>query len=124
MAENTRKMKTVIIKAPKPRKFDLHSKDPRENTKIIVALESLKTNHGWHFLTQVFQENINFLEKQIIKKQDENGKALSDAQIDELRMKHAYLEELVNKPEYFVKSLSRTDSGQEDLDPYERGADR
>jgi len=122
MAKKQTQPKTIIIKAPKPKSFDLSFTKPNENMKILAAIQTLQANAGWHFLTQVFQENIKFLERQIITKIDpETGKELTDAQIDLLRFKHAYLTELLNKPEQFIKQLSRTDQAENDLDPYDKG---
>lgn len=122
MAKKQTQPKTIIIKAPKPKSFDLSFTDTKENMKILAAIQTLQANAGWHFLTQVFQENIKFLERQIITKVDpETGKELADAQIDLLRFKHAYLTELLNKPEQFIKQLSRTDQAENDLDPYDKG---
>jgi hypothetical protein len=121
MPKPKKELETIIIKGPKPRRFDLSMKRPNENVKILAAIESLKQNAGWHFLVQVFNENIKVLSEQIISKQDEYGKPLNDAQIDELRMKYSYLKELLEKPDSFVKTLSRTDEGTPNLDPYDDG---
>ena len=115
-------MKTIIVKVPKAPAFDLSFKNTKENTKILVAIESLKTNTGWQFLTQVFQENLKDLSNQIITKRDPyTNKDLTDAEVDILRSKYAYLTELLNKPDTFIKQLRRTEEPEEDLDPYERG---
>lgn len=116
----TTEPKVHIAKVTTPVKFDLSFTKPTENTKILVALESLKVSAGWVFLTQLFQENINHLAMQIVKKIDENGKTISEAEVDILRYKHAYLEELLGKPDQFLKNLTRKDESEEDLDPYEK----
>lgn len=112
-------LKKVIVKAPKVRPFDLSFKKTVENTRIIMAIESLKTNAGWQFLTQIFEENIRHLAKQIISKVGEGGEKLSDDEVDVLRFKHSYLEELLSKPDVFLKQLKREEVEDENLDPYE-----
>lgn len=114
----TKKLKTMIIKAPKVKPFDLSFKDTTENTKIIVALESLKGNAGWQFLTQVIQGNIDYLAERIITKMDGEVK-LEEKDIDLLRDKHAYLKELLEKPDMFIKKLKSNPEVEENLDPYD-----
>lgn len=113
------KLKTMIIKAPKVKPFDLSFKDTQENTKIIIALESLKSNAGWQFLTQVLEGNINYLSKQIITKAD-GDKVLSEAEVDLLRDKYAYLTELLEKPDMFIKKLKADPAVENELDPYDQ----
>lgn len=119
--KTSKPVKTIIAKMPKIPAFDLSFSKPDENVKIMAALESLKTNSGWMFLTQVFQGNIKYLANQIISKTTDTGQVLSDADIDILRFKHAYLTELLDKPDAFLKQFSRVDEKEDDLDPYERG---
>lgn len=119
-AKTPKKLKTMIIKAPKVKPFDLTFKDVQENTKIIIALESLKGNAGWQFLTQVLKKNIEVLTNQIISKRDGDGE-LKEETVDLLRDKHAYLTELLDKPDMFIKKLQggALDKQLDDLDPYE-----
>lgn len=113
-----KKLKTVIVKRPKAPKFDLSFRKTEENTKIIVAIESLKANAGWQFLVQVFNENLKFIADRIITKTSENGTELTNEQVDILRFKYEYLNEIMNKPDKFLKELTRTDQPEEDNDPY------
>ena len=119
MKKTTPKSKVIIVKRPKAPKFDLSFSKTVENTKIIVALESLKHNEGWQFLTQIFQKNIKYIEQCIITKQD-GEKDLLERDIDLLRMKHSYLTEILKKPAYYLKELTRTETVEDDLDPYEK----
>lgn len=112
--------KITIAKMPRPIKFDLSMQKTSENTKILVALESLRHNQGWQFLQQLFTENMKVLSEQIINKYDEDKKPLSDVEIDEIRMRYSYLKEISQKPDKFIEALTRTDPPEEDLDPYER----
>lgn len=116
------KKKITIAKVAKPRKFDLSFTRKEENTRIILALEGLKNNSGWLFLTQVFQGNIDYLTKQIVSKVGDDGKPLSDAEVDSLRIRHGYLTELLEKPDTFLKSLRAPEATENtDLDPYYTG---
>ena len=114
-----KKLKTVIVKRAKSPKFDLSFTKTNENVKIIMAIESLKSNVGWQFLSQIFNENIKDLATKIITK-TEDGKLLSDAEVDILRSKHNYLKEIMDKPAKILKQLQKTDTVDEDLDPYEK----
>lgn len=112
--------KTIIIKQKPIKPFDLSFSKGSENAKIIVALESLKSNHGWQFMTQVLKENLKDLSDQIIDKRDKyTQKTLTDAEVDTLRDKYQYLNELLNKPDWFLERLTRTETPEEDLDPYQ-----
>ena len=115
-----KKLKTIIVKRPKAPKFDLSFRKTEENTKIIVAIESLKANAGWQFLVQVFNENLKFLADRIISKISETGKELTNEEVDIMRFKYEYLNEIMNKPDKFIKELTRTDQIDEDLDPYQK----
>lgn len=110
--------KTIIIKGPKIANFDLSFTKTSENIKIITALENLKSAPGWVFLAQVFGENIKFLENQIITKIGSDNLPLSDQDVDKLRDKHAYLKELLEKPDFFLKKLRVSETVEENLDPY------
>lgn len=117
-------IKTIIAKVPKAPKFDLSFTKPVENTKILVALESLKTNTGWQFLTQVINANKDFLSKQIITKLSDTGSPLKEEEVDQLRFKYNYLTELLDKPDAFIKTLQRTETQEENLDPYASREDK
>lgn len=116
------KQKIIIAKVPRPAKFDLTLERKGEAEKVIAALESLRTNAGWMFLSQMTEKNIEYLEKQIISKigVGEDGKpcTLKDTDIDILREKHAILSEIINTPEKYLRNLKRKPSELPNLDPY------
>lgn len=117
--QKKKKMKTIIVKVPKAKPFDLSFSDTKENIKILTAIEGLKANPGWQFLTQVFEANLKDLSDQIISKRDrETKKVLTDEEVDILRYKYSYLTELMEKPDAFIKQLRRTEDIEEDNDPY------
>lgn len=113
-------LKTIIIKAPKAPKFDITLKNTKDHLKIITALQTLETNQGWQFLVQVFQANIDFLTKQIITKKDVDGSVLTDQQVDLLRDKLEFQQEIVSTPQKYLEKLIKEPSENLDLDPYEK----
>ena len=114
-----KKMKTIIIKAPKPRKFDLSFIRPAENARILSAIESLKQNQGWYLLVQTQEREIELIEKSIIGK-TENGTTLSDADIDLLRVKRGYLLDLIQMPDKLTAQLTIAPTEPYDPDPYSK----
>jgi hypothetical protein len=115
-----KKLKTIVVKREKPPKFDLNFGSKINNVKILEALEQLKVNAGWVFLSQVFQANLSELSRQIISKRGPNREILKDPEVDELRFKYEYLTELLEKPDYFIKQLSKQDTPEIDNDPYDK----
>lgn len=110
--------KTVtVINAPVVH-FDLTFENEKENQRILMALQSLKNNAGWQFLTQVLTENKNIMATQIIKKSNLNGGKLTEEQTDELRYKHDFIEEIIEKPDFFLNKLSPKYNPDNNLDPY------
>lgn len=114
-----KKIEQIIVEVPKTPAFDLSFTRTEENTKIIVALENLKHNSGWQFLTQVFEENLKYLGKQIISKIGEDNHELTEIEVDLIRSKYKYLKEILDKPDYFLKKLRVEDTITENLDPYD-----
>lgn len=114
-------MKTIIVKAPKPRKFDLSFSKPGENLKVLSALESLKQNQGWYFLIQMLEKEKAMIDNGIITKIDtETGKIMSDADVDLLRIKRNYLDELIKMPDKVTGQLAREEQEPYDADPYDK----
>ena len=116
-----KKLKTMIIKPARlpKKKFDLSFSDGESNAVIISALEGLKVNEGWQFLVQTMTKNVEWLERRIIDKTDEQGEELEDADVEKYRLRHKYLKELLDKPDYFIQKLSTTEEKNPNLDPYD-----
>lgn len=112
--------KTIIVKLPKAPKFDLSFSDEKENARILNALDSLKQNAGWQFMSQILEENKKVLAKQIIDK-EVDGKILSEVEVDNLRSKYGYIRELLEKPDYYIKQLRKENVTNDNLDPYDTG---
>lgn len=111
----------MIAKVRKPKKFKLTGEDIEENNRILMALESLKQNIGWMFLTQVLEENIRVMEENILNKYDENGAIISEDELDKLRNKRSFYKELLEKPDFYMKKLKTPNVVENSLDPYYQG---
>ncbi len=111
----------MIIPEPKAAPFNLSLEDQGENARIVLALNSLKGNSGWQFLMQVFRENKAILSDMIIEKIDQDGNPITEVQADEARFKYKYLDELMKKPDFYLKKLAPQVSPMDELDPYDQG---
>lgn len=114
-------MKTMIIKAPKVKKFDLTYAKPQEKNRVISAIESLKQDQGWQLMVQVHEQEVAKIEKSIITGFDADGKQLSTNEIDLLRIKRAYLVEMIEMPDKLLAQVSREETPVYDADPYDKG---
>lgn len=105
----------------KPHKiFDLQIKNQAQANELIAHIEILKNTAGWLILKQILEGNMAVLERAIVVKKDPiTGEKLTDSQCDELRFKHGYLEELVNKPDDLIETFKKqTGMGVPTYDPY------
>jgi hypothetical protein len=85
----------------------------------IAELTALLHTSGWAILKKIFNQNIEVLERQIIKKIDgQTGKELTDIEVDRLRDKLGYLEEVIGTPENYIKQLKESDVEPENFDPF------
>ena len=60
--------------------------------RMAQDLTGLIYHPGWSVLKEINENNIEFLDAQIIKKMDPDGKPLTETQCDELRIKRDYLD--------------------------------
>ena len=86
--------------------------------RMAQDLTGLVYHPGWAVLKEINENNIEFLDAQIIKKTDPDGKPLTEAQCDELRIKRDYLDELINTPLKFVEKMKSDGQIPENFDPY------
>lgn len=121
MPTKKNKLKSIIIKPPKPRKFSLAFDNPNENARIVAALEALKLSAGWVFIEQILQKNIDFLGQCLIKGTNEKGEKCSDTVLEEVRWKYGYMTELLNKPNEYIDKFAPFDRQSTNLDPYDDG---
>lgn len=108
----TKKTTTKKRNTPKPKQvgfkaFDLDIKTQAQANELIAFMEVMRATQGWHIMKQIIQGNLATLERCIVLKQDLEGKPIDDKACDELRMKHGYLEELANKPEYLIEQFKK-----------------
>lgn len=91
--------------------FNLDIKNPEQAVVLVAELENLKFSGGWKLLVQILEGNMAALERAIITRIDPStGTKLSEAELDELRAKHAVFAELVEKPDDLIE-LFRKQSG-------------
>lgn len=113
--------KKTTEKVIRRKKFDLSLETEAHAPEIIAALTNLQLDHGWQLLKKIFEGNIAVLEGSILKKKDpETGEALSEDECDRQRDKLEYLEELVNKPQEIIKTLTAKNPEMPDYDPYDK----
>lgn len=119
--------KKITTKEKKPKvkkhaKFDLSFDRPEQINEVVDALQSLQQDRGWQLLKQIFEGNIAVLEAAILKKisPDDGKSELSEADCDRLRDKLAYLEELLDKPNFLIKKLTQEQPETPDYDPYDK----
>jgi hypothetical protein len=113
------------MKAPKPesvgfKPFDLNIGTPQQANELIAHLEVMKATAGWHILREIIQGNLAVLERAIVTKTDPETKtAIDDKACDVLRIKHGYLEELMEKPDRLIAQFKKQ-TGMEvpTYDPY------
>lgn len=86
----------------------------------VLALEQLVASQGWKIVLEQIEGNVSVLEEQILTKRDAAGKALTDAEVDQLRDKRGYLVELRRMPEKLLTSFKDDPGEEQDFDPYER----
>ena len=114
-------LEKIIIKPQElpERRFDLSFKNSEDNAVIISALQGLKVNEGWQFLSELMNKNLEWLAERILNKTGDQGEELSDAEIDKCRLRYKYVKELLDKPDFFIEKLSKEDEVIPDLDPYQ-----
>ncbi len=86
--------------------------------ETIIALQQMISTEGWRIMKQIFDENIECLETQIIEKKDGEGKILTELETDRLRDKLGYLKEVIKTPETYIARFAPQDTRKENFDPY------
>ena len=124
MKNSTNKKKAEKYEVNQPHAgFDLIIKSEEQANSLIEHLDNLQKSHGWMLLRQVLHENIALMERAIITKRwdvtDSEYRVLEESELDEMRFKRNYLEELIDKPQKLI-SQYKTHMGIEipTYDPY------
>lgn len=118
--KTTKKQEGIAPKEVGFKPFDLDISTPQKANDLIAHLEIMKATAGWLIMRQIIEGNLAVLEKAIVTKRDpETGVAIDDTACDVLRVKHGYLEELVEKPERLIGQFKKQ-AGMEvpTYDPY------
>lgn len=93
-------------------KFNLDVRTKEDAETLCAHLERLKVEGGWVLLVQILKGNMEALERGIITKSDpQTGSKLSEAQVDELRSKHAVFGEVVGKPDQLIEMFRKQSGG-------------
>lgn len=100
--------------------FNLNIKTPEQAVTLIAELTNFKLSGGWKLMVQILEGNMANLERAIITKMDAwTGTKLSEAQLDELRAKHAVFAELIAKPDDLIELFKKQSGGSVPIyDPY------
>ena len=93
---------------------------PEQFVEIADALRALTASQGWKLLVQTIEANVAILEGQIISKRErDTGRVLNEDEVDDLRVKHGYLSELLVMPTKMAEQVtSDNGSDAEDFDPF------
>ena len=109
--------RVMVVKIPVP-------PVPTDPVGKIAALESMLLTQGWQIIEQVFAENIAFLDRAILDKQDPTTREdLTDEQVDDLRKTRKLNMEVKDTPHRIISSLRVNDDADERDDPYETADD-
>jgi len=88
--------------------FDLEIKNDAQAEELTGHLANLKVTSGWLILKQIIEGNMALLERAIVLKKDpETNAPITEAQVDELRFKRNYLEELAGKPDELIAKFKK-----------------
>lgn len=101
---------------------DLSERNPLE---IIADLQVMQATAGWAIMVQIIDKQLLILNDMIINKTHngrEDGTAITDADVDELRHKRGYLIDLRDTPQRYIETLQSTDIQPEEFDPYFKDA--
>lgn len=86
--------------------------------QMAKDLTGLVYHPGWMVLKEINENNIEFLDEQIIRKTDPEGKPINEVDCDRLRDKRNYLEELMETPMKFIAKMKQDGQIPESFDPY------
>lgn len=99
------------------------NKQKISDEETIEILRTGMSTQFWALLCELSEENIAYLDEQIISKisleYGDDGKQLTDLEVDRLRDKRSAMVELMLLPQRMIENLSKEgDNEEEDLDPY------
>ena len=87
----------------------------------VADLMVMLNSSGWRILAKIMDDNIDIIERQIIRKTDfYSGQPLSDAQADELRFRLSALEDVRTTPQKYIDDVKKRSVIPEVFDPFFR----
>lgn len=96
--------------------------EKKPDAAIVKILETGKASEFWGTMLAIMDQNVKYLEHQIITKtsleQGSEGEPLTDEQVEILRFKRQAMKDLMNSPDTLISQLTVEQIPQEDLDPF------
>lgn len=90
--------------------------------EIIERMKAFQTNQDWIYLVQIMEENVKFLEEQILSGRSlepgSEGKKLTNEEVDRLRDKRDVQRDLMKLPVNIINQLTQYDTPPEEFDPF------
>lgn len=93
----------------------------RNPLEIISDLQVMQATSGWAIMIQIIESQLTTLNDMILNKTAngrEDGGAITNEDVDELRIKRGYLIDLRDTPQRYIQTLQTEDVQPEDFDPY------
>ena len=104
--------------------FDLGNVTLESRKQYAHYLKELLASAGWKLMKQILEGNLAIIEKTIVTKIDVvRSVTLEEKELDELRVQHAQITQLLEKPHELIRQFE----GEErrpvtsDYDPYRHG---
>lgn len=85
---------------------DLATRDPKKMKEYAEYVAAMLQSPGWLIMSKILEENAKVLETQIIAKVDEEGNPITEDEVDLIRVHHAQIKQLLNKPRELVRHFS------------------
>lgn len=99
----------------------------QNNEQLKQVLTNGQASEFWGTMLRIMDENVKFLEAQIISKTSledgHEGEELTDSEVDILRYKRSLQKDLMECPTRMLEQMNREGIEVEDLDPFYRNVD-
>lgn len=94
-----------------------------QNTEVLrKILEAGTASEFWGSMLKIMDDNVKFLEAQIITKtsleEGHEGEMLTDSEVDVLRYKRQLQKDLMECPSALLEQLNRNEIRNKELDPF------
>lgn len=90
---------------------DIFIKENKDD--VIARLKNLQADRAWLDLLKVLKTNKASIEADMFNEEVESEK------VPELRLRRAYLQQMMDMPQFIIDKLSGSNEGEEPLDPYD-----